>query len=295
MAPHFKHTPSKLHIMEVADYASLELKPTISCVQPLRADNEAVELQVVHEATCFVPGQADENIDADDIEFLKSCEPESSYGEDTADSSTWTTRPKPAENPKAAYLAQFSEDNDRYKAAKPNSVVSSPQAAPETAETDSTAKWLKVSAEIQEQKGFACGLAENQAGSSNETEEDKQSKDEASAIDCEDGCLHAVPDVDPKLAGALTVLDEFESSSEGLEKAEESVSLPSPRSGCSISTNSSLSGGSVAEKVVEEVDTVPSTSKEAVFSAVEQTSSGYPEIFAACDHINMLVGEEVAA
>lgn len=294
MAPHFKHTPSKLRTMEVADYASPEVKPTTSSVQPPRADNEAVELQVVHEAACFVPGQADENIDADDIEFHKSCEPESSYEGETADSSTWTTSPKPAENPKAAYLAQSSEDKDRYKAAKPNSVVSSPQIAAEIAETDFTAKWLEASAETQEQKSFVCGLAENQAGSSDETEEDKQSKDEASAIDCDDGRSHAVPNVGPKLAGALTVLDEFESSSEGLEKAKESASLPSPGSGCLISTSSSLSSGSVAEKIVEGEDTVPSTSKEAVFSPAEQMSSDYPDIFAACDYINKLVSEEPA-
>lgn len=65
----------------------------------------------------------------------------------------------------------------------------------------------------------------------------------------------------------------------------ESKAVISGQAGNDSSASGSLSSGLVSEKVVEEA-TLSFVSKEAVFFPAEESSPGYPEIFAACDQIN---------
>ncbi|MCJ1270484.1 hypothetical protein MMC22_010381 [Lobaria immixta] len=162
--------------MELADYSSVEVKPVVYCMPPQKEDNEVNGYRVVYEPPDFISGQADEDIDADNIDFYGSCTSESSYKEDTTDyTSTWTTKPKPAENPKAEYLAQFSEENHRSQAAKPSFAVSSPEVTAEN-KADFLTNWLEVSAQIHGQENVACGSVGNQAATSSDVEVDTQSK-----------------------------------------------------------------------------------------------------------------------
>lgn len=310
----FKYKPSKLRIMECADYVSVEVKPAVFCVQPPKGGSEPPD---------HIFGQADEEIEADNPDFYEPSDAESSYEEDTTDyTSTWTTQPKPAENPKAAFLAQFSEDNDGSKAKPPaNSKADflalffedndrskpkpgdNPKAAflaqfsednhmSKAARKTSVVKWLEASAEIHDQENFTHGSAETQGSTSGNIEVDKQSRDEVSCLDCEAEPFHLVSGVEAMLGEDFTVVDKEESRDKGLEKTEESTPLSSPLSECFISTNSTLSSESVAKKAVKEDKMArldgTASSKEAVFS-------GYPEIFAHCDHIDKLVAQEVAA
>lgn len=176
MAPQFRYTPSKLRTMELADYSSVEGKPVVYCMQPQKGENEVNGYKAVYEPPNFISGQADEDIDADNHDFYGSCKSESSYEEDATDyTSTWTTRPKPAENPKADYLAQFSEENHRSKAAKPSYAVSSPEVTAEN-KADLVANWLEASAQIHGQEDVASGSAGNQAAISSDVDVDTQCK-----------------------------------------------------------------------------------------------------------------------
>lgn len=275
--------------MECADYVSVEVKPAVFCVQPPKKGDS--------ETPYHISGQADEEIEADNLDFYEPSESESSYEEDTTDyTSTWTTRPKPAENPKAAFLAQFSEDNG------PNTKpMENPRAAflarfsednrmSKAAKSTSVVKWLEASAETHDQGNVACGSAGHLGGTSGNIEVDKQSRDEVSSVDCKAGPFSLVSHVEAMLGEDFVVVDKDESRSEDLEKTEESAPLSLPLSECFISTDSTLPRESVAEKVVKEgkMSGLGGTalSKEAVLS-------GY--LFAACDHIDKLVDQEVAA
>lgn len=84
----------------------------------------------------------------------------------------------------------------------------------------------------------------------------------------------------------------------------ESIPLSSPVSGGFVSTHSSSSGEPVVEESVEVTASEPglgstespvlSVSEEAIFSPAEKTSSGYRDVFAACDRISKHVADQAA-
>lgn len=146
--------------MECADYVKVKVKPAVFCVQPPKE---------VIEAPNHIFGQPEEDIEADNLDFYGSSDSESSYEKDPTDyTSTWTIRSKPADNSKAAFLARFSEDDDGTKtksAENPRAAFlarfSDDNEVSKETKTTSTAKWLEVSAETQNQENVSCDSAEN--------------------------------------------------------------------------------------------------------------------------------------
>lgn len=174
------------------------------------------------------------------------------------------------------------------------SVEVEPSTSAQPSEEDSDAAETKAGHEapndISGQEIVACDSAENQTDTSGDIEmgeADTSSDVEMGEADYEAESSSSVPQVATILTAAP------ESSSDGSEETE-SPPPSSPLSGDSISTKSSLSSGSVAEKDVKEADTFPTLSTEAVFLPAEQPSLDYPELFAACDHLNKLAADQAA-
>lgn len=217
----FERSPSKLRTVVFADYATEEVMPVVSTLQPRKKDNI--------------------DIDSDIIVVDGWSKPKSSNEEDTTKYTPTT---------KAAYQTRFSEDNHRSNAAKPNSTVISPHVAAETDNTDSIAKPLGKYAKDNEQHNVACRPAENHADTASDIERDTESQDEVSAIDCKIDSFPSESDTNPMLAVAVTIA---ERSSKSFEETAE----PTPPSGHFTSTTSPPSTESVAEMLVEETDTAP--------------------------------------
>lgn len=143
-----KYTPSKLSIVESADYGSLEAEAEEPCLQLPKKASAVLGPQNVDEEASVIPSQADE-----DIEYVS----ESSYEEDTTDYTlTWNTRPKPAENPRAGYLARWSEDKDN---------------------SESITQWLESSDELYEQGNVTSVSEEGQKCISSDIKIDHQVED----------------------------------------------------------------------------------------------------------------------
>ncbi|MCJ1423935.1 hypothetical protein MMC29_001820 [Sticta canariensis] len=295
------YTPLGIHTVEFTDCASGEVKSIISGMQPPKEDSEAIKLKAVHEGPNVISEESEEDTNADSLDFYESCKPEFSYEEDTTEyTSMWTTEPKPAKDVAAMCPALFSEDSHRSKVDKPKSVVSSPQAAAGTAKTNFVAEWLDSSTKIYEQDRVASFSTDAQAGTSDDIEGGKQSQVEVSAVHCEVGTFSSLSDVEAMLASALTVVGQYESSSERLEETEESAPLSLVLSGGSISTQSCLPSGTVVDNFVREAGMAPTKlhgtepKKEAIFSPPVQKNSGYQGVSVTHD-INKLAAEETAA
>lgn len=265
----------------------MEEMPTTSHPRPLKHDGDANISDFVPEASNIISGQADEDIDADNEDFYESSVShvsESSYEEDTTDySSTWTAKPKPAENPKAEFLAQFSEDNHVSKAAKKSSTVSPPSISEEPSKSAIVTKWLEEAAKTDEQN---CDPSESHVGTSSDTEVDKPSEDEAPAIDQQAGSNLSLAKTECELAATLEVVDQYESSDEGSEQAEESPSL----NGRVISSLSEARGVGEEESTVSRLETTESrpVSEEAGTSIAAQPLSS--EVPVTRDDTNTLAG-----
>ena len=297
------YTALELRTMEFTDCASREAKSIISGMQPPKEDSEAVELKAVHERLNVISEESEENTNADSLECYESCKSEFSYEEDATEyTSMWTTEPTPTKDVVAMCPSLFSEDSHRPKVDKPKSVIPSPQATVRTAKADFVAQWLESSNKTHEHDRVESCSAHDQAGTSGDIEVDKQSQVEVSAVHCEVGFFSSLSDVETMLASALTVVDQYESSSEWLEETEESVPSSLVPSGGSISTQSSLPSETVVENSVREASmvpklhgkvpkSVPSVSKEAIIFPAKLTNSGYPEVSVPYD-TNELVSEE---
>lgn len=291
----FTPTPSKLCFVESADYGSLEAEPVMPCLQSSEEASAVVELELGDEEVEVISGQLDEDIEAVDDNSYGSQSSESSYEKDTTDyTSMWNTPPKPVENHSAAYLAQRPEDTDN------------PSLAPEIASADSVAQWLDASAGLQKQEDVASVSAEDQESTASDNEWDQQAEDEVSASDLAAECFSPVSDATLLLVTSLSVNDERESLAEAVEESKDSSPLTSSLSTGSISSSSSHSNESMAERNQKD-DALPtldgtdskleaSAFKVIVLSPAEESSPHCPELFAACDQAYKLIAaaEEAA-
>lgn len=298
----FKPTPSKLCVVESADYGSLEAEPVMPCLQsPEKAIPEIASPEKVSTVANFelgddevevISGQVDEDIEAVSDNSYGSQSSESSYEEDTTDyTSTWNTRPKPVEDPSAAYLAQWSED-------KPNLIAEIPSA-------HSVAQFLDASAGLHEPEVVSVP-AEDQEFTSSDNELDQQEEDDVSASDLAAECFSPVSDSTLSSMTSLSVNDGRESLAKAVEETEDSSPSTSPLSSSSISASSSKSSESMADKDQKDDDVSPKLDgtysklsfKEILPSPAEESNPEYPELFVACDHAYKLIAaaaeEEVA-
>lgn len=229
--------------------------------------------------------QTEEEIDADHFYFCGSRSPAYIAEENSTDNTS--------DNPEFEYLAMSSKDDRESKKAKPDSVISLPMITEEIAETNAFANWLKSPGQIHEQERVAG------AGTSSEIDTDEQLQNEISAINCEAEFVSSVSYVESKLAEALIVVDQYESSSEDLEEMNESVPLSPSLSDCFVSTNVFQSSASVTVEITEEAiktTGLDNTESKAVQSESPETVNlaSYMETLAACNHINKLATEESA-
>lgn len=289
----FKPTPSKLCVVESADYGSLEAEPVMPCLQS--AEKAIPEVASPEEASAVadfelgddevevISGQVDEDIEAVSDNSYGSQSSAFSYEEDTTDyTSTWYTWPKPAEDPSAAYLAQWSED-------KPSLIV-------EIDSADSLAQWLDASAGLHEPE-VASVPAEDQQPTSSGNELDQQVEDDVSASDLAAECFSPVSDSTLSSMTSLSVNDGRESLAKAVEETEDSSPSTSPLSTSSISASSSKSSESMAERDQKDDDVSPKLDgtysklalKEIVSSPAEESNPDYPELFVACDHAYKLI------
>lgn len=271
------YTPSKLSIVESADYYSLEAEAEEPCSQLPKKASAVLGSEEVDEEITVISSQADEH-----IEYVS----ESSYEEDTTDHTlTWKTRPKPAENPRAEYLARWSEDND---------------------DSASITQWLESSDELHEQEDVTSVPEEGQECISSDIKLDQQVKNGVFVFNPAAVCFSPTSDAKPLLVVAHSGNDGHESTTEAAKESNDPSPLSSPFSTHFVSTNSSVSSESMAERDQKDDDALPkldgtdpklepSACKEIAFSPAEESGSGYSEVFATCDLINKHIGEEAAS
>lgn len=104
--------PSRLCIVESADYGSFGEEPLIPCLQSAEEASAVVEVKLIDGEVNIICGQADEDIEAENHDFYGSCGSASSHDEAS------TTEPKPATKPDSGdLLAEGLESSAEFQEA----------------------------------------------------------------------------------------------------------------------------------------------------------------------------------